>query len=373
MGVSRRKSRLMELTAGDKIVLDVNERLKGLSTKVCTALQRHVPIGATRSIYSIQFVLLTSIAEMEAQHFPMTVTVSLEQGANDVTRGPAPLVSGTRPLFAGVLKNVTMPESKARTFIFKGIAEWFYKCWERIAANEKLGGATGRTFVAEIKVTPPVPGGLYFDLRQGEWKGAGIDIFDEDEKEAAALAAKPAPAHLLVPTPVPAGTPVSTAAVCNNNHPLVPMSREAMLQESDTYEHGYNCDQCKINIPAIGEHEVVLHCAACSYDLCPKCAATRTSVLPAAQPKAPSPAPVAASSPAPAAPSAALTSAAAPAPTPAQAQASAPAPTPAQASAPAPTLTSTPPTLAPAPEPASAPEPNPAPALVLPPITILPQ
>ena len=33
----------------------------------------------------------------------------MEQGAVDVTRGPEPLVSGTRPTLAGILANVSFP------------------------------------------------------------------------------------------------------------------------------------------------------------------------------------------------------------------------------------------------------------------------
>lgn len=46
------------------------------------------------------------VTELESQHFPVTVTISLEQGANDVTRGPLPLITGNRPVFAGILKDV---------------------------------------------------------------------------------------------------------------------------------------------------------------------------------------------------------------------------------------------------------------------------
>ena len=57
----RRRIKTQDLTAAGQLCARVNERLKGLSQKVCAALQRQLPVGATRNIFEIQFVLHTGI------------------------------------------------------------------------------------------------------------------------------------------------------------------------------------------------------------------------------------------------------------------------------------------------------------------------
>ncbi|KAH3756311.1 hypothetical protein Pelo_11875 [Pelomyxa schiedti] len=282
----RKKGEWVSPTA--QMCMAINDRLKGLAQKVCTALQRQIPVGSTRSIFEITFVLHTGIEELETQHLPMSVTVSLEQGANDITRGPVPLITGSKPVLSGILKNPGMNETKARALIFKVIAEWLYRCWEKIAANEKLGVFPGRSFSASIQTTPPVPGGLTFDLRLGEWVGEGVSYFAEEE-EVKASSPDDTKSPSTVETAYTAGVPAEAnkpslpkPLVCDKGHLLLPLGRDEMLHD-ESYDSGYTCDQCQIAYQTIADNEVVRHCNQCSYDLCPKCAATRTPPKPQAE------------------------------------------------------------------------------------------
>ncbi|KAH3746208.1 hypothetical protein Pelo_12407 [Pelomyxa schiedti] len=290
-----RKSKVKgEPTACGQLCTLVNDRLKGLAQKVCAALQKQLPVGSTRSIFDIQFVLHTGIEELETQHFPLSITVSLEQGSSDVTRGPVPLITGSKPTLAGLLKSTTVGDTKARAFIFKVIAEWFYKCWERIAANEKLGVSPGRTFVALMKTTPPVPGGLHFDLRLGEWVGDGVSVFADEPLvtyPSTSTSPPPAPEEPKVnttqatgqkapesPKPVqepPAATPtLAKPVLCAQGHLIVPMSKPALIAESKSYTEGYQCVACNTK-SELKDAEILGHCATCSHDLCPKCYAEK--------------------------------------------------------------------------------------------------